>query len=203
MIKYSDKQEVLDEFKKKYVDNLWIENFVKNDELYRNNKEDIDSKLRMQFDSICKKCIDMQSNNLKEEIHYIYFSLLRTSLREGKGEFRIDFYSEDWFLDNEECSINLDLSFLYKGLFEMEASLKDKKMEYKKDLTDMDIEDIIMDEADNYNILCFEFLKEIIKEQFMNLDSYAEIKKSNSLKILVGEFMDKVEIIYEADKETA
>lgn len=201
MIKYRDKEEVLKEFKEKYVDNLWINNFVENDEFYRNNKEEIDSKLRMQFESVCKKCIDLQEENLKGEIHYIYFSLLRTSILEGKGEFRIDFYDENWFLDKEECSINMDLSFLYQTLFEMESSLKSKKMEYGRDITDMDIEDIIMDEADKYHILCAEFLKEIINEQFINIDSYKEINKGSNLKILVGEFMDDVEIVYEADKE--
>lgn len=201
MIKYRDKEEVIQEFKEKYVDNLWFNHFIENDEFYRNNKDEIDSRLRMQFESVCKKCIDMQEMNLKGEIHYIYFSLLRTSILEGKGEFRIDFYDENWFLDKDECSINIDMSFLYQSLFELKSSLNGKKIEYGRDITDMDIEYIIMDEADKYHILCIEFLKEIIKEQFINLDSYVEIKKSSSIKILVGEFMDDVEIAYEADKE--
>ena len=197
MIKYRDKEEVIQEFKEKYVDNLWFNHFIENDEFYRNNKDEIDSRLRMQFESVCKKCIDMQEMNLKGEIHYIYFSLLRTSILEGKGEFRIDFYDENWFLDKEECSINMDMSFLYQTLFELKSSLKSKKMEYGKDITDMDIEEIIMDEADKYHILSSEFLKEIIKEQFINVDSYKEINKSKNLKILVGEFMDDVEIVDE------
>lgn len=197
MIKYPDKEEVLQKFKKKYVDDIWVNNFIKNDEFYRANKEEFDSKLRQKFDSICNKCIDLQNNNLKGEVEYIYFSLLRTSILEGRGEFRIDFYDKNWFLDKEECSVNIELDFLYITLFELESTLKSKKMEYGRTITEMDAEYIILDEADKYHILCAEFLKDMVKEQFINLSSYKEMKKSDNLKILVGEFMDEAEIIYE------
>lgn len=197
MIKYPDKEEVLQKFKNKYVDDIWVNDFIKNDEFYRANKEEFDSKLRQKFDSICNKCIDRQNNNLKGEVEYIYFSLLRTSILEGRGEFRIDFYDKNWFLDKEECSVNIELDFLYNTLFELESTLKSKKMEYRRTITEMDVEYIILDEADKYHILCAEFLKDMVKEQFINLSSYKEMKKSDNLKILVGEFMDEAEIIYE------
>ena len=201
MIKYPNKEEVLQEFKKKYVDDIWVNEFIKNDEFYRDNKEEIDFKLRQKFDFICKKCIDMQKKNLKGEVNYIYFSLLRTSILEGRGEFRIDFYDENWFLDKEESSVNIELDFLYSTLFELESLLKNKKMEYGRTITEMDIEYIILDEADKYHILCAEFLKDMVKEQFINLPSYKEMKKSSNLKILVGEFMDETEIIYEENRK--
>lgn len=201
MIKYPDKEEVLKEFKNKYVDDMWVNDFIKNDEFYIANKEEIDSKLRQKFDFLCKKCIEMQNSNLKGEVNYIYFSLLRTSILEGKGEFRIDFYDENWFLDKEECSDNIELDFLYNTLFELESTLKSKKIEYGRTITEMDVEYIILDEADKYHILCGEFLKDMVKEQFINLPSYKEMKKSSNLKILVGEFMDETEIIYEENEK--
>ena len=201
MIKYPDKEEVLQKFKNKYVDDIWVNNFIKNDEFYRANKEEFDSKLRQKFDSICNKCIDLQNNNLKGEVEYIYFSLLRTSILEGRGEFRIDFYDKNWFLDKEECSVNIELDFLYITLFELESTLKSKKMEYGRTITEMDVEYIILDEADKYHILCGEFLKDMVKEQFINLPSYKEMKRSSNLKILVGEFMDETEIIYEENEK--
>ncbi|MFR1905912.1 MAG: hypothetical protein ACLS28_09360 [Clostridium neonatale] len=143
----------------------------------------------------------MQKKNLKGEVNYIYFSLLRTSILEGRGEFRIDFYDENWFLDKEESSVNIELDFLYSTLFELESLLKNKKMEYGRTITEMDIEYIILDEADKYHILCAEFLKDMVKEQFINLPSYKEMKKSSNLKILVGEFMDETEIIYEENRK--
>ena len=196
MIKYPDKDKILEEFKTKYVDNIWVDNFIRIDEFYRNNKEDIDSELIKRFDSVYEKCIDMQKNNLKGQVTYIYFSLLRTSIIEGKGEFRIDLYDESWFLDKQECSINIKLDFLYSSLFELKLNLKSRKIEYGRTITDMDIEYIILDEADKYHILAVEFLKELVSK-FIESDSYKEMKKSSNIKILAGELMDSSEIIYE------
>ncbi|MBY6915842.1 hypothetical protein FDB42_16140 [Clostridium botulinum] len=198
MIKYQDEDKILEEFKTKYVDNIWVDNFIIIDEFYRNNKEDIDSELIKRFDSVCEECISMQNDNLKGQVTYIYFSLLRTSILEGKGEFRIDLYDENWFLDKQECSINIELDFLYSSLFELKSNLKSRKIEYGRTITDMDIEYIILDEADKYHILAVEFLKELVSK-FIEIDSYKEMKKSSNIKIISGELMDSSEIIYEND----
>ncbi|KFX57669.1 hypothetical protein FDB15_09010 [Clostridium botulinum] len=198
MIKYPDKDKILEEFKTKYVDDIWVDNFIRIDEFYRNNKEDIDSELIKRFDLVCEECISMQNDNLKGQVTYIYFSLLRTSILEGNREFRIDLYDENWFLDKQECSINIELDFLYNSLFEMKSNLKSRKMEYGRTITDMDIEYIILDEADKYHILAVEFLKELVSK-FIESDSYKEMKKSSNIKIISGELMDSSEIIYEND----
>lgn len=198
MIKCPDKDKIFEEFKIKYVGNTWVDNFIKIDELYRNNKEDIDSELIKRFGSVCEKCIDMQKNNLKGQVTYIYFSLLRTSILEGKGEFRIDLYDENWFLDKQECSINIELDFLYRCIFELKSNLKIRKIDYGRTITDMDIETIILDETDKYHILAVELLKELVSK-FVESDSYKKMNKSINIKILAGELMDSSEIIYEND----
>lgn len=201
MIKYPDKSKVLEELKDKYVGNDWIDNFFCIDEFYRENQKEIDENLLEELRKSCKKCSDMQGNG-KGKINYIYFSFLRTSIIQGKGEFRIDFYDEKWFLDNEECSLNIDLSFLYIKLFELKETLKDKKIFYGRVINDIDIEEIILDEADKYHILACEFLKDIITDKFLLLDEYKKIKKDNKIKIFIGEFMDYSEMIYEGSKES-
>lgn len=201
MIKYPDKDKVIEEFKEKYIGNTWFENFIKNDEFYRSNKEGIDTELINTFDRLCKKCIKMQENDEKGEICYIYFSLLRTSILQGKGEFRIDFYDKRWFLDKEECSININLDFLYVTLFELKDLLKDKKNIYGRTISDIDIDGIILEEGDKYHLLACEFLKDIILNKFISLNSFIEMKKSSSIKILIGEFMDSSEVIYDGLKD--
>lgn len=200
MIKYPDKNEVLKKFKEKYVDNVWVESFIKSDEFYRDNKDKIDANLQNTFDSLCNYCVKMQKQNLKGSISYIYFSILRTSIRESKGEFRIDFYDKNWFLDNNECSININLDFLYKELFELENSLKEKKTEFGRTINDLDVEEIILDEADKYNVLCAEFLKDIILNKFIKSSYFKEMNKNEDLKILIGEFMGEAEMIFDNEK---
>ncbi|MBU3134566.1 hypothetical protein KPL40_19340 [Clostridium gasigenes] len=201
MITQINKEELLAEFEEKYVANRWVNEFIQIDERYKNNTVAIEENLISKFDSVCKKVRDLQERNLKGEIKYIYFSLLRTSLLENKGQYRIDLYDENWFLDKEEDSINIDLDFIYTSLFKHMEELKEKKNEYGRNITDMDIENIMLQEAEKYHILAVEFLKGLI-EKFINISSYEEIKKIEDIMILAGEYMDAKEIIYPRQEDT-
>lgn len=189
------KEEILNEFVNKYVDEKWINEFIEIDEIYKSDKEAIEENLILTFDKVCKLAKDLQEKESKGDIKYIYFSLLRSNIIEDIGEYRIDLYDENWVLDKEECSINIDLNFIYSSLFKQKKELKEKKKEYGKSISDMDVENIIFKEIDKYHILAVEFLKELI-EKLINISSYEEMKKSEDIVILAGEYMDETEIIY-------
>lgn len=199
MILQPNKEKFLQEFYLKHVHNKWMDEFMKVDEIYKNHKENIEENLTSTFNEICRKCIELQEKNLKGNIKYIYFSLLRSSFLEHKGEYRVDLYDENWFLDKEECSINIDLNFVFKPVFEQIENLKEYKKEYRKNITDMDIESMMLIEVDKYNILVVEFLKNMV-EQFMKTPSYEEMKKVEDIMVLVGEYMDVSTIIYPPQK---
>lgn len=199
MILQPNKQKFLQEFYLKHVHNKWINEFIKIDEIYKTDKENIEANFISTFNEICRKCIELQEKNLKGNIKYIYFSLLRSSFLEHKGEYRVDLYDENWFLDKEECSINIDLNFVFKPVFEQIENLKEYKKEYRKNITDMDIESMMVIEVDKYNILVVEFLKNMV-EQFMKTPSYEEMKKVEGIMVLVGEYMDVSTIIYPPQK---
>ena len=207
MIKPIYKEKILFEFLEKYVVNKWIHEFSQIDEKYKNNISVIEEELKSKFDSICKLGEELQNQGVKGEIKYIYFSFLRTSLLKNKGEFRIDLYDENWFLDKAECSINIELDFIYGSFFQHMKELKEKKKEYAhmkkvrstnmnfRVITDMDIEDIMLGEADKYHILAVEFMKEII-ENLIEVPFYKKMKKLEEINIMAGEYMDASEIIY-------
>ncbi|MBU3175849.1 hypothetical protein KPL47_05650, partial [Clostridium estertheticum] len=140
MIIQENKEELLAEFYEKYVANRWINDFLKIDEIYKSDNDVIDGNLVSAFNEVCKQAICLQEKQLKGEIRYIYFSLLRTSILENKGEYRIDLYDENWFLDKQECFINIDLNFIFASTFKYMEELKEKKKEYGRSITDMDIE---------------------------------------------------------------
>lgn len=188
MIIKRDKEDILKEFKEEYLESHWVRDFIEIDEVYRNKKSEIDKELMETFERLCDKCISLQNSNLKGNIKYIYFSFLRTSFCEGRGEFRIDAYDENWFLDKSECYINMNFDFVYKSLFEFMDELKKERKKYGSDLNDMDIEEIILDEADKYLMLVIEFLKDRIN-QFIQAKSYSEMKKCEDIKIIAGEYM--------------
>ncbi|OOM11687.1 hypothetical protein [Clostridium saccharobutylicum] len=195
MIIKADKNKVLKEFQEKYVVNRYKEEFTKIIEKYKTNREEIKENLTTKFNSVCKEAISLQEKELKGEIRYIYFSMLRTRLLEDKGIWRIDLYDEKWFLDKEECSINIDLDFIYESLFNHMKELSEKKKEYGRTIKEKDIEVIKLREANKYNILVANVIIEMLKS-FFECTSYNEMKKKEDIKIMVGEYMDSSVMIY-------
>lgn len=195
MLKQIDKNKVLSEFEEKYVTDKWVDKFFEVDEMYKADEAAIEENLIGAFEDVCKKAIEFQEKQLKGEIKYIYFSLLRTSILENNGEYRIDLYDENWFLDKAETSISIDLNFIYVPLFDFIKELKEKKKEYGRTITDMDIENIMLREVYKFHVLAIEFLKNMVRK-FITAPAYEAMRKADDIKILAGEYMDEVEIIY-------
>lgn len=195
MIIKADKDKVLKEFNEKYVENRLKEELKNILENYNEHTDIIKEELTSKFDSVCKEAILFQEKGLKEEIKYIYFSMLRTSLLEDKGEWRIDIYDEKWFLDKEECSINIEFDFIYEPLFNHMKELSIKKKEYLRTIKEKDIEAIKLTESDKYHIFAINTIMDML-ESFFKCESYKEMKKKEDIAIMIGEYMGASVMIY-------
>lgn len=195
MIIKADKNKVLKEFQEKYVVNRYKEEFTKIIEKYKTNREEIKENLTTKFNSVCKEAISLQEKELKGEIRYIYFSMLRTRLLEDKGIWRIDLYDEKWFLDKEECSINIDLDFIYESLFNHMKELAEKKKEYGRTIKEKDIEVIKLREANKYHGLALNIMRDMLRS-FLECEWYKDMKKKEDMVIMAGEYMDAAIKIY-------
>lgn len=195
-----NKEKIMDEFKTKYVEGRFYEESPKIYEMFENNKKSIIEELIFTFKEVCKKAINMQEQDLKNDIKYIYISYLRTSLMQNSGIYRIDFYDDKWFLDKEECFVNIDLSFIYEPLFNHASELQEKRKEYGRTITEMDIEKIMLKEGDKYHRLGIKILESIVND-FVECDEYKEMKKNDEISILAGEYYDEAVLIYETSKE--
>ncbi|AJH01438.1 hypothetical protein LF65_04909 [Clostridium beijerinckii] len=189
MIIKADKNKVLKEFREKYVADRYKEELKNILEKYNENKDSIKEKLTSKFNSICQEAVFLQKEGLKGEIKYIYFSMLRTSILENKGEWRIDLYDEKWFVDKEECSINIELDFVYEPLFKHMKELSKKKKEYLRTIKEKDIEYIKLAEANKYHSLALNIIRGILQE-FLECASYKEMEKKEDIVIMAGEYMD-------------
>ncbi|WP_236896149.1 hypothetical protein [Clostridium beijerinckii] len=189
MIIKADKNKVLKEFREKYVADRYKEELKNILEKYNENKDSIKEKLTSKFNSICQEAVFLQKEGLKGEIKYIYFSMLRTSILENKGEWRIDLYDEKWFVDKEECSINIELDFIYEPLFKHMKELSKKKKEYLRTIKEKDIEDIKITEANKYHSLALNIIRGILQD-FLECASYKEMEKKEDIVIMAGEYMD-------------
>jgi len=115
--------------------------------------------------------------------------MLRISLLENKGQWRIDLYDEKWFLDKEECSVDIDIDFIYEPLFNHMKELSEKKREYGRTIKEKDIEGIKLTEANKYHSLALNIIRGIL-QSFLECDSYKEMKKKEDIVIMAGEYMD-------------
>jgi len=194
-----DKEKVLEEFKDKYVENRFKNEISKINEKLQKNEKIIKTEILLNFNKVCKNAKNLQNENLKKKIKFIYISFLRTSLLENKGIWRIDLFDENWFLDKEECFINLDFSFLYESLFEHIKELQEKKKEYGRTITEMDIEKIKLQEGDKYHKFVIKILEDIVNE-LIECENFKEMKRHEELMIFAGEYKDEVELLYENEE---
>lgn len=195
MIIKADKEKVLKEFEEKYIADRYLDEFKKIIEKYESEIERIKENVTLKFNSICEEAILLQKKELKGQIRYIYFSMLRTKILENKGQWRIDLYDEKWFLDKEECSIDIDLDFIYEPLFNHMKELSEKKKEYGRTIKEKDIKIIKQREANKYHGLALNIIKDML-EDFLECESYKEMQKTEDIVIMAGEYMDAAINIY-------
>lgn len=200
MIIPADKEKAMAEFKMKYVDGHFEEEYPKIQERLDGSKEELKEKIIYKFKEACNKAKVQQEENLKNEIKYIYISYLRTSLLQNLSLYRIDLYDDKWYLDKEECYVNIDLSVIYESLFKHEKELQERKKEYSRTITEMDVEKIKLQESDKYHEIGIKFLDSIIND-LVECNEYKEIKKSEEIIIFAGEYRDEAVILYKNLKE--
>lgn len=194
-----DKEKVMDEFKTKYVEGRFEEEYPKIQEKINKHEEVIKEEVISKFKEVCKKAKNMQEENLKSEIQYIYISYLRTSLMKNLGIYRIDVYDDKWFLDKEECSVDIDLSFIYQPLFAHAEELQERKKQYGKTITEMDVEKIKLKEGDKYHKIGMKLLETMVND-LVECNEYKAMKKRKEISIFAGEYRDEAMLIYQASK---
>lgn len=190
-----NREEAIQDFMERYVIDRWQDEILAIDERYAKNKASIEKELTDAFVKVCHQAQLLQQQQRKGSIHYIYFSFLRTSILENKSIYRIDFYDENWFLDNEECCGHWDVDFIYHSLFQHMRELEEKRKAYARKVTAMDIEHFKLFEAFKYNMLVIEFIREQLPA-LLEQEAFKGVKCSEELHILAGEYMDQSEILY-------
>lgn len=190
---YND--EIYHEFKTKYIDNTYFENIMSVKKRICENKEAINSKIINSFNEACIKACEMQKEDRIGDIRYIYFSYLRTNLIKYSADYLIEFFDERWMYCKEECTGEFDMDFVYSDFFKTINNAKESKGKYGRFITDMDIEKIMIKEGDKYNNFAVDYIKNMILE-IVDTDGYKKLKKSSKLQIFMGEYHDKVRVLY-------
>ena len=185
----------VEKFYQDYIKNKWIEIFVELDKEYQKNLNVIINDVVRDFSKVCQRVIELQKRNEKEKVKYIYFSFLRTNILADNGDFRVDIYDENWFLDNKQCSGSIDMSFVFKYLFNFIEEIKKNSLENKISMSDIELEKIKLEESERYKILAIEYLKTIVLKMVED-EKYKQMIKEENIYIIAGEYMDECQLIY-------
>lgn len=185
----------VEKFYQDYIKNKWIEIFVELDKEYQKNLNVIINDVVRDFSKVCQRVIELQKRNEKEKVKYIYFSFLRTNILADNGDFRVDIYDENWFLDNKQCSGSIDMSFVFKYLFNFIEKIKKNSLENKISMSDIELEKIKLEESERYKILAIEYLKTIVLKMVED-EKYKQMIKDENIYIIAGEYMDECQLIY-------
>lgn len=195
MINETEKTNALQDLIKNHILPYVEQGITRIDERYKNDKEYIEGELIASFQQLCKRAITLQSHGKKGHIKYIYISFLRTSIMDNTCTYRLDAYDEKWFLDKEECYSLWTPNFIYDSLFNHMEKLEEKVKHYGRAITLMDIEKIKFFEAEKYHILTLEFVREILP-RLLESSVFKDMEKAEDLCIIMGEYMDKGEVLY-------
>ena len=185
----------VEKFYQDYIKNKWIEIFVELDKEYQKNLNVIINDVVRDFSKVCQRVIELQKRNEKEKVKYIYFSFLRTNILADNGDFRVDIYDENWFLDNKKCSGSIDMSFVFKYLFNFIEEIKKNSLENKISMSDIELEKIKLEESERYKIIAIEYLKTIVLKMVED-EKYKQMIKDENIYIIAGEYMDECQLIY-------
>lgn len=162
---------------------------------YENNYKKIDGSMKEEFGQVFKKAVRLQEKGLKEKIFYIIISVLRTNILDNCYKCRIDLYDERYFLDKTECSGYFDAEFILKYIDE---DISDYLKEASK--SNIRIKQYDADEIKKKYMMVYvgvleKFLYFAI-EEILNSGEYLQLQKSQDMKVLFGEYLDKTVEIY-------
>ncbi|OAB35934.1 pentapeptide repeat-containing protein [Paenibacillus glacialis] len=150
------------------------------------------------FREMCLQIQHMQDTGEKAPIGYIHYSLLRTSILQGKYTYLIEAYSEDWYGDEDECLNIYDASWAFKSFVPLQERLAQKLKMYFGLFNPGDSERLMLTYIPYYH----QFIVAIARMavcQAMELPEAQQIAKSDTFRVRIGEFKDISEDIYISD----
>ncbi|SNS15353.1 hypothetical protein SAMN05446037_100516 [Anaerovirgula multivorans] len=176
----------------------FIGNYGKIYDYWLSNQKSVNTEFIESFKEVFTKATELQNEEKKGPIAYIVISFLRTRIIEEDYQLRIDLYDEMFYLDKVECSGYWKVDFVFQYLHEDIELFKEKIEEYIEKIQDNSYELIKKDYAAIYNYFLYEYLKKNIK-LLLETEEYQSLNKTEDLKIGFGEYMDKVDIIYDQE----
>ncbi|WP_019636967.1 pentapeptide repeat-containing protein [Paenibacillus fonticola] len=196
-----DKQEALSHFYKEYFIPGLAESIEDVETKFNQYRTELALHVENSFREICLLVNTMQSKQEKDPIAYIHYSLMRTSVLEESYLYRVEAYSNKWYLDEQACMSVYDASWAYQSISMMKEKLVVEQRKYMGLLNPADIENMIQSALKYFHQFIVSLIKSVVS-QLVQLQEYQSIQKSDRLYIRSGEYKDISETLYIDDIRT-
>ncbi|MGG4552150.1 pentapeptide repeat-containing protein [Paenibacillus humicus] len=196
-----DKQEALSHFYKEYFIPALAESIEDVETKFNQYRTELALHVENSFWEICLLVNTMQSKQEKDPIAYIHYSLMRTSILEENYLYRVEAYSNKWYLDEQACMSVYDASWAYQSISMMKEQLVAEQRKYMGLLNPADVENMIQSALKYFHQFVVSLIKSVVS-QLVQLQEYQSIQKADRLYIRSGEYKDISETLYIDDVGT-
>lgn len=158
-------------------------------EYIRSNYESVSGELLETLDELFKKIIRMQEAGEKEDIRYIHFFFLSTSIISDSNEIQINCFDNNSYMDYSETMAiwhpDFILDYHLKTIETFDKLAKRKVIGYgHREYMKMKQRNFAA-----YSLIIAKFLAQVVPG-IIELESYQRMDKSEALQIVYGGYMD-------------
>lgn len=193
-IKYIERQKKIYEESKNFLQERFIEN--KNAVLECMNRAENKKHVVDIFNQVCIKGKELQKNDKKDPIEYICIHFLRSSILTKTFDVEISLYDSQYYFDldvvTEVWSPKWIVPYWENDIKQLANYLNRKVERFHKG----ELEKISLDYGIWYYQWLFVFVKSCVMD-FIHLDSYNKLLKTDTCKIWMGEiYLDRT-VLYD------
>jgi len=147
------------------------------------------------FRQVCEKIAEL------DDIAYIEYTLLRTSIINKNYTAEVRVYGEDWyFCKNQQAVGEFDVSFLFKHFDDLWGELIDMRKQFTGKVSAADVKEFMMDAAPKFYAYVISLCRFSILD-CVERDYFKALKKSPKFEINVGEYMAQTQVVYKENAE--
>lgn len=193
------REELLAEFEREYVTKEVKKQQEKIYKYILKNRDKIHMEIKNTLIKILKEIIKIQEENENAEVGSIIYSVMRSSISEGRFEYLIGVYGKYFLLEKPLIEKIESIEWGYNYYKEAIDNIAKAGKKYMNILGEPDIERF----GQKYLILFHNEIKEEMIEIFADIHNwkeYKELNKREDFKIFAGEYIGHIEKIYEEKK---
>lgn len=167
---------------------------------YDMNKDEINRNFINIFKKVFRKAYELQQEGKKSDISYIVVSVIKVAIIDDRYEARIDLYDKTYCMDSIECSINWDVSFIFKFIEnEIEDFIKKNPISLKH-LKSYERNYLKFKCLPSYANILKTYLK-INISKVLELDEFQKLLIESKIKVLFGQYLDEVNFVASISKK--